>query len=58
MAVSRQESLAKVLAHEGGYSNNKKDPGGPTMKGVTYGSGRLSQRQGPVGAIRQTDHYL
>ncbi|MBZ9774978.1 hypothetical protein LB558_20880 [Mesorhizobium sp. CO1-1-8] len=22
-------------AHEGGYSNNKKDPDGPTMKGVT-----------------------
>lgn len=36
MAVSREkESLAKVLAHEGGYSNNKADPGGPTMKGVT-----------------------
>lgn len=36
MAISRErESLAKVLAHEGGYSNNKKDPGGPTMKGVT-----------------------
>ncbi|WP_263496528.1 MULTISPECIES: glycosyl hydrolase 108 family protein [unclassified Mesorhizobium] len=36
MAASREkESLAKVLAHEGGYSNNKADPGGPTMKGVT-----------------------
>lgn len=36
MAVSREkESLSRVLAHEGGYSNNKKDPGGPTMKGVT-----------------------
>ncbi|MBZ9922066.1 glycoside hydrolase family 108 protein [Mesorhizobium sp. BR1-1-7] len=36
MAVSREkESLAKLLAHEGGYSNNKADPGGPTMKGVT-----------------------
>ncbi|MER9206830.1 glycoside hydrolase family 108 protein [Mesorhizobium sp. M0771] len=36
MAISREkESLAKVLAHEGGYSNNKRDPGGPTMKGVT-----------------------
>ncbi|WP_027037589.1 glycoside hydrolase family 108 protein [Mesorhizobium ciceri] len=36
MAISREkESLARVLAHEGGYSNNKKDPGGPTMKGVT-----------------------
>lgn len=36
MALSREkESLAKVLAHEGGYSNHAKDPGGPTMKGVT-----------------------
>lgn len=36
MAVSREkESLARVLAHEGGYSNNPKDPGGATMKGVT-----------------------
>ncbi|RUX96139.1 MULTISPECIES: glycoside hydrolase family 108 protein [unclassified Mesorhizobium] len=36
MAVSREkESLAKVLAHEGGYSNHAQDPGGPTMKGVT-----------------------
>ncbi|MCH4560876.1 glycoside hydrolase family 108 protein [Mesorhizobium jarvisii] len=24
-----------MLAHEGGYSNNPNDPGGPTMKGVT-----------------------
>jgi lysozyme family protein len=36
MAVSRErESLAKVLAHEGGYSNHPADPGGPTNKGVT-----------------------
>lgn len=28
-------SLSKVLVHEGGYSNNKADPGGETMKGVT-----------------------
>ncbi|WP_258051950.1 glycoside hydrolase family 108 protein [Mesorhizobium sp. INR15] len=36
MAMSREkESLAKVLAHEGGYSNHPADPGGPTMKGVT-----------------------
>ncbi|MER8628507.1 glycoside hydrolase family 108 protein [Mesorhizobium opportunistum] len=36
MAVSREkESLARVLAHEGGYSNHPSDPGGPTMKGVT-----------------------
>lgn len=36
MAISREkESLARVLAHEGGYSNHPNDPGGPTMKGVT-----------------------
>ncbi|SCW38970.1 Lysozyme family protein [Rhizobium mongolense subsp. loessense] len=28
-------SLAKVLVHEGGYSNHPKDPGGATMRGVT-----------------------
>ncbi|WP_246704635.1 glycoside hydrolase family 108 protein [Rhizobium sp. P32RR-XVIII] len=30
-------SLAKVLIIQGGYSNNPKDPGGATMKGVTQG---------------------
>lgn len=30
-----KQSLALVLAHEGGYSNHPKDPGGPTYKGVT-----------------------
>lgn len=28
-------SLSLTLAHEGGYSNHPKDPGGATMKGVT-----------------------
>ncbi|MBZ9706077.1 glycoside hydrolase family 108 protein [Mesorhizobium sp. ESP7-2] len=36
MAISREKaSLAKVLVHEGGYSNHPADPGGATMKGVT-----------------------
>lgn len=36
MAISREkEALARVLAHEGCYSNHADDPGGPTMKGVT-----------------------
>ena len=30
-----ERSLAKVLVHEGGFSNHKDDPGGATMKGVT-----------------------
>ncbi|MBZ9822020.1 hypothetical protein LB528_21505 [Mesorhizobium sp. CA4] len=34
MTASReQESLARVLAHEGGYSNHPTDPGGITVKG-------------------------
>jgi lysozyme family protein len=28
-------SLALVLAHEGGYTDNPRDPGGPTNKGIT-----------------------
>jgi lysozyme family protein len=36
MTASREkEALARVLAHEGGYSNHPADPGGATMKGVT-----------------------
>lgn len=36
MAASREtQSLNRVLVHEGGWSNNPRDPGGPTMKGVT-----------------------
>ncbi|WP_352854385.1 glycosyl hydrolase 108 family protein [Mesorhizobium sp. M0139] len=37
-AISREKKApAKVLTREGGYSDNKKDPGGPTMKGVHGG---------------------
>lgn len=45
-------SLAKVLIHEGGFSNHPKDPGGATMRGVTqrvYDAYRKS-----VGAALQT----
>ncbi|WP_152536250.1 glycosyl hydrolase 108 family protein [Mesorhizobium loti] len=39
MAVSREkESLARLFAHEGDYSNHPADPSGPTMKGVTHAS--------------------
>lgn len=34
-AAEFTRSLAKVLVHEGGYSNHPEDPGGATMKGVT-----------------------
>ena len=31
-----QSSLKRVLRHEGGYSNDKADPGGATMWGITH----------------------
>jgi hypothetical protein len=34
-AKNYKPSLSLVLAHEGGYVNHPKDPGGPTNKGVT-----------------------
>jgi len=34
-ATSYADSLARVLVHEGGYSNNPADPGGKTMRGIT-----------------------
>ncbi len=35
MKANFPKSLKAVLVHEGGYSNNKSDPGGPTMRGIT-----------------------
>ncbi len=34
-ASSYDEALARLLAHEGGYSNHPSDPGGPTNFGIT-----------------------
>ncbi|MGN6460298.1 MAG: glycoside hydrolase family 108 protein [Pseudolabrys sp.] len=34
-ASSFDAALARVLAHEGGYSNHPSDPGGPTKYGIT-----------------------
>jgi lysozyme family protein len=34
-SVSFTEALAFVLRYEGGYVNHPKDPGGPTMRGIT-----------------------
>lgn len=34
------KSFKLILKHEGGWANNPKDPGGPTMKGVTLATFR------------------
>jgi len=35
MRATYEEALARVFAHEGGYSNHPDDPGGPTNFGIT-----------------------
>ena len=39
-ASSYDAALARVLAHEGGYTNHPDDPGGPTNFGITIGDYR------------------
>jgi lysozyme family protein len=34
-ASSYEAALARLLAHEGGYTNHPNDPGGPTNHGIT-----------------------
>jgi len=49
-----ESCLQTTLAFEGGYSDHKRDPGGPTMKGVTqrvYDAYRLSKGR-PTQSVR------
>jgi lysozyme family protein len=39
-ASSYDEALARLLVHEGGYSNHPSDPGGPTNWGITLRDAR------------------
>lgn len=40
VAATFDKALARLLAHEGGYSNHPSDPGGPTKFGITIGDYR------------------
>jgi len=50
MEINFKSSLQHVLTHEGGWSDNPKDPGGATMKGVT-----LAVYRGQFGADKGKD---
>src|SRR5215813_11083100 len=39
-ASSYDEALARLLVHEGGYTNHPSDPGGPTNWGITLEDAR------------------
>lgn len=45
-----KELFDRLMAHEGGYVNNPKDPGGETMWGVTK---RVAREYGYNGSMRQ-----
>jgi lysozyme family protein len=52
-------SLGAVLVHEGGFTNNPRDPGGATNKGVTqrvYDDWRLHEKLAPR-SVRHINDY-
>lgn len=59
MNANFPNALAAVLVHEGGYVNDKFDPGGATNKGVTqvvYDDWRIS-RQLPKQSVKSLTQY-
>ena len=49
-ASSYDGALARLLAHEGGYVNDPRDPGGPTKYGITLAVYRASGHPGATAA--------
>lgn len=49
------EAFTRLIGHEGGYSNNPKDPGGETMWGVTA---RVARSKGYNGAMKDLPQEL
>ena len=40
-ASNREAAISKTLTYEGGYTNNPRDPGGPTNWGITIADARM-----------------
>ncbi len=49
--MSWATSIERVLGHEGGYTNNPKDPGGETNWGITIAVARANGYTGPMKAM-------
>src|SRR4051794_34225952 len=49
-AASYDESLRRLLVHEGGYGNHPSDPGGPTNFGITIADYRRYVKAGATAA--------
>ncbi len=49
-AQNYDESLRRLLVHEGGYTNHPSDPGGPTNFGITIADYRKYQKPGATAA--------
>ncbi len=53
MRTNFEQSLSRVLTHEGGFSNHPRDPGGATNKGITIATfRRYVKRNGTVENLR------
>ena len=50
VAWTYDQSLARLLAHEGGYTNHPADPGGPTNFGITIHDYRRYVKPGATAA--------
>jgi lysozyme family protein len=50
VAATYEESLRRLLAAEGGYTNHPSDPGGPTNFGITLADFRRHARPGATAA--------
>lgn len=52
--VRKDAAIARVIAHEGGYADNRRDPGGPTKYGITWRTARHYGYTGPMHLLTQT----